>query len=117
MRAACVRSPWIGALLVCWPIAAVAQSGIEADDAVSGESIDRAVISDWLNSDCSSREGLHGNADEDTGISFCRCFSDYLSELLTTEEMAYLATYSVPTEAISEKAERATLLCSTMQGQ
>lgn len=117
MRAACVRSSWIGALLVCWPIAAVAQSGAEAGNAMPGEPIDRAVISDWLHSDCSSREGLQGSADEGVGISFCRCFSDYLSELLTVDEMAYLATYSVPTDAISEKAERATLLCSTMQGQ
>lgn len=44
--------------------------------------------------------------------AFCRCFADYLMDLLTDDEIVYLATYLEPTLAMVDKEQRARMTCN-----
>jgi hypothetical protein len=54
---------------------------------------------------------------EDARRSFCRCVGDYLTELMTEDEVIHLAKHLSPTNEVIEKSERVKSICSVMREQ
>jgi hypothetical protein len=99
---------------VClWSASTIAQS----TQSITEE--DRQAISDWLYDDwvnnSSPRSQLGVN--EDARRSFCRCVGDYLTELMTEDEVIHLAKHLSPTNELIEKSERVKSICSVMREQ
>jgi hypothetical protein len=67
----------------------------------------RDLAADWIYSDCSEKTLSTPNKD-----AFCRCLGDYLMDLLTDDEIRYVATYLRPTQDMQDKERRAQATCT-----
>jgi hypothetical protein len=73
----------------------------------------RDSAADWAYNDCSEKAyPLDNSAPTASKDAFCRCFGDYLTDLLTDDEIVYLATYLEPTLTMVEKEQRARMTCN-----
>jgi hypothetical protein len=48
------------------------------------------------------------------GDEYCRCFGDYLADLLSDSEIQHLRTFHTATAEIADKEERATAICDAL---
>ena len=75
----------------------------------------RDGVADWTYADCSGKAyPPDSSASASSMDAFCRCFADYLMDLLTDDEILYLASYLEPTLDIIDKEQRAKTMCSAL---
>lgn len=73
----------------------------------------RDSVADWQYNDCNEKANpIDGSAQAASEDAFCRCFADYLMDLLTDDELAYVATYLEPTPDMIDKEQRARMTCN-----
>ena len=99
---------WASAILV---VSLWATTGSDANAEIP-ESV-RDSAADWSYNDCSEKAyPLDSSASASSKDAFCRCFADYPMDLLTDDEIAYLATYLEPTLAMVDREQRARMTCN-----
>lgn len=73
----------------------------------------RDSVAGWHYNDCSEKAyPIDGSVQAPVKDAFCRCFADYLMDLLTDDEIVYVATYLEPTPDMVEKEQRARMTCN-----